>query len=332
MNISLTLGHRLSGTDMLWSHAVNPHIAVYGQSGTGKSFFLRQLLIQAAQQGALCLVFDYSGDFRNYIPPDGIPFCRIDVSGPDFSLNPLVSMSSGDDDLCVQQLLCALHSIFRMGARASLKLRQVTQRYLASEAGFPTLNGLLQYVQKQEVSTSGLLAALEPMELLSTMVHCGNQPIGLDLNSPGLVVLDFARIFDRQVRNLFVELILQAVWAHRIHSVGGCPIVLLLDECQNLSWGVNSMAVRILREGRKYDLAGWFATQWINDKATSSTLGQAALQAHFRPDEQNVRRLAKILCPHDAKELDAYQRLIRSLSQGQFLMKTDPGPVLRVQV
>lgn len=332
MNISLTLGHRLSGTDMLWSHAVNPHIAVYGQSGTGKSFFLRQLLIQAAQQGALCLVFDYSGDFRNYIPPDGIPFCRIDVSGPDFSLNPLVSMSSGDDDLCVQQLLCALHSVFRMGARASLKLRQVTQRYLASEAGFPTLNGLLQYAQKQEVSTSGLLAALEPMELLSTMVHCGNQPIGLDLNSPGLVVLDFARIFDRQVRNLFVELILQAVWAHRIHSVGGCPIVLLLDECQNLSWGVNSMAVRILREGRKYDLAGWFATQWINDGAISSTLGQAALQAHFRPDEQNVRRLAKILCPHDAKELDAYQRLIRSLSQGQFLMKTDPGPVLRVQV
>ena len=73
MTLRLFLGQTRSGTPVIWSGASNPHIAVSGRSGSGKSYFLKGLLEQAAGQGAACLVLDYSGDFAAYLPPEGIP-------------------------------------------------------------------------------------------------------------------------------------------------------------------------------------------------------------------------------------------------------------------
>lgn len=61
--LTLDLGCTLSGQKVSLQNADNPHIAVNGKSGSGKSFFLRKLIAQATHQGALCIVFDYTSDF-----------------------------------------------------------------------------------------------------------------------------------------------------------------------------------------------------------------------------------------------------------------------------
>ena len=69
MSIILHPGYTPSGRAVTWNNTDNPHMYLSGQSGTGKSFLLKKLLIQAAEQGALVLALDYTCDFLHWTPP-----------------------------------------------------------------------------------------------------------------------------------------------------------------------------------------------------------------------------------------------------------------------
>lgn len=332
MNLSFALGNTSSGFPVTWGGADNPHLSILGRSGSGKSYFLRGIIQQAAQQGALCLILDYSTDFHNFSPSDGLRYHRIDVTGPDFTINPLAASAAGGGLAAAQQLLSALHSVFRMGPRANVALQKATLSYL-SQSQKPTLSGLLGHVNTAEKRSAGLLAATEPLELLSTLIHCGNNPIGIDLGQSGIVVLGFDQVVDNKLRTLLVELILQAVWNQWTsveHSVNH-PLILVMDECQNLAWGENSMAVRILREGRKFGIGGWFSSQWISNKTAVAALGQAALRANFRPEDANIAALSKRLAQSEGTA-SRWQGLIRKLRVGQFLCSLQDGKTILINV
>ena len=143
--LKLNLGYTQDGAPIIEHGSDNPHLSVMGRSGTGKSYFLCSLIEQAVQQGAICLVLDYSADFRSYVPPSGVPFHRIDVTGSDFTLNPLAASAAGGGLAAAQQLLSAIHSVFRMGSRATVALQKATISYLG-QAECPTLTGLLRYI------------------------------------------------------------------------------------------------------------------------------------------------------------------------------------------
>ena len=331
-DLHLTLGRTRAGAPVVWSGADNPHIAVSGRSGSGKSYFLKGLLEQAAQQTATCLVLDYSGDFPGYRPPEGIPFRRLDVSHPDFRFNPLAHGDDSSPQVAVQRLLTAIHNVSRIGARASLSLQTAALEYLEA-AAHPSLRGLADFARQKERPNAGLAAALEPLDLLAALVRCGEEPISLDLSAPGITVVGFGQIVNAKVRSLLVELILGTIWTQRIsRSNWPHPLILLLDEGQNLNWAQDSMAVRILREGRKYGLAGWFSSQYITQKTAAAALGQAALQAYFRPDDANIPHLARSFSQAGAGSAPQWSQLIRNLKVGQFLLNNGPGNHLVVTV
>lgn len=330
MTSHLILGSTTSGKPLLWGTTENPHAAIAGRSGSGKSYFIKGLANQAVRQGALVLALDYSGDLREYDPPEDLPFRRIDVLSPEFTVNPLVG--AGSPDACAQQLLSIMRSVFRFGSRSTTALWSTTRKYLASGED-PSLEGLLEYASNIQDRGKGLKAMLEPLELMTALLHSGNQAISLDLFTPRFVVLDFSNIFDPDMRKLFVEVVLQSLWNQRLSSAGhlAVAIILILDECQLISWGKGSMSIKVLREGRKYGIAGWFSTQWLSNKDAVAALGQAALQAHFRPDNHNVTPLARKLC-QGSGDMRQYQQLVSSLRQGQFLWQRPDGRVVIVNV
>lgn len=331
MNLTLTLGHTQHGAPVAVPGGDNPHLAILGRSGSGKSYFLRGLIEQAAQQGARCIILDYSADFRGYVPPNDAPFQHIAVTDPSFTINPLAASAARGDGVAAQQLLSALHSVFRMGPRANLALQRATLSYLKA-VDFPTLTGLLDHIQDLEKKSVGLAAAVEPLELLATLIHCGSEPIGIDLNQRGIIVLGLDQIVDSKLRSLLVELILQTVWNQWIAApVSDHPLILVLDECQNLSWSEGGMAVRILREGRKFGIGGWFASQWISNKTAIAALGQAALRANFRPEDVNVPVLAKQLAQSGDTSIQ-WQKLLRKLKVGQFFYSRRDGKTILVNV
>ena len=219
-----------------------------------------------------------------------------------------------------------------IGARASLSLQRATLEYLEG-AAHPSLRGLADFAGQREKPSAGLAAALEPLDLLAALVRCGGEPISLDLSAPGITVVGFGQIVNAKVRSLLVELILGTIWTQRTsRSDWPRPLILLLDECQNLGWAQDGMAVRILREGRKYGLAGWFATQYTTSKAAQAALRQAALQVRFRPDDQDVLKLARSLSSSSGRLADEWVRVIRALRVGQFLLSRGTGGCLIVTV
>lgn len=330
-DISLMLGKTNSGMPVRREHPENPHASITGRSGSGKSYFLRGLLEEAAQSGVTCVVLNYSNDYVGYAPPVDIPYSCIDVSDSAFSINPLADAVPQMYEVCAQRLMSALSSAFRLGSRAMLSMHDATIKYLKEEQRLPTIENLLRYVEEH-----GLWGTyVTPLKLLSSLLRSGPEPIGIKFDRPGVTVLGFAQIADRQMRSLIVELVLQGIWNQRtVRQDWEHPMIVLLDEAQNISWRECDMAVRILREGRKYGFGGWFSTQWLDKSKPEAVaaLGQAALQATFRPDDANVLSLAKQMANGNKIQVPQYQKALRSLRRGQFLLQRLDGRAIIVNV
>lgn len=329
MKLNLNLGRSLSGASIIARNMDNPHLSVDGRSGSGKSHFLKKLIEQAVQQGAQCIVFDYCADFCGYSPPDGIPFAVREVGSENFSLNPLLCDRDQSPGFRAQKLLMPLEQAFRMGPRAKVALKQATQQYLEEEPGLPSLDRLHKYIERSCVLTRGLAAALEPLGLLNSVIHCGERPIDLNLTTPGLTVLDFSKVPSQSIQCMLIEVILVTIWSLR--TCPHIPLVLVLDAAQDLQWGQDSMAIRILREGRKFGIAGWFSSQWMDKPSAVSALRQAAIQAHFRPDSGGINRIVNAL-DLSQDERPQCRHLLHQLKVGQFLYQTPDGRIAVVRV
>lgn len=332
MAMEFQLGLTSFDVPVIWKQPENLHAYISGRSGSGKSYFLKKLILQAVNQNGLCIVFDYSSDFSDYIPPDGIPFLRLDVTSPSFSLNPLSESTGQSAGVRAQQLLSLMRSIFCFGPSATTALQQTAIEFL-NGADAPTLSGLVDFIKEKESVGRGLAAALQPLELFTSLIHSAAEPLSIDLTAPGLVVLEFQQVVDRNFRKYLVDLLLQTIWNIRTAQCDRSlpPLLLVFDECQQLNWGKYSLAMQILREGRKFGIGGWFSSQWVSSKEAAAALGQAALQAHFRPDDQNVDKLAKSFC-RTKTEFPQYQRLVQSMRVGQFLWRRTDGKCVKIIV
>ena len=148
------------------------------------------------------------------------------------------------------------------------------------------------------------------------------------LREPGIKVLQFDTILDRAVQTVITEVLLADLWGEKLSSGNDtCPVVVVVDECQRFRFREESVLTRILREGRKYHLSGWFASQWIDDKVALKALDQAALRAYFYPGGRNVCKLAKVLCS-TSQHRKALTQLISQLEVGYFLYQDRQGRCL----
>ena len=73
---------------------------------------------------------------------------------------------------------------------------------------------------------------------------------------------------------------------------------LVLDEAQNLSHKENTPSGKILAEGRKFGVSGWYATQFMKGRLTPSEIGnlqQAAQKLYFSPPEESIVEVSKYI-------------------------------------
>ena len=69
-----------------------------------------------------------------------------------------------------------------------------------------------------------------------------------------------------------------------------------MDEAQNLSHGEKSPSAKILTEGRKFGLSGWYATQFMKPQLTDDEiqrLQQAGQKLYFCPPDDGVLTVAR---------------------------------------
>lgn len=326
MDFTLYLGTSHMGAELTWSVASNSHLYASGQSGRGKSCFLKHCITQLPQQGVRCFVFDYAGDLQ-YL---GAPCDRLEVR-TQIGIDPFRPLPIGvnsmerpyDTAVRVAETVLSVGSI--RGSLQQVCLRNVLKDYTAEGSTRSGFSGLIAKIQCNPELAQTMAPTLLRLQDLDNLLPPVSQAVSWVLEQPGITVLRFDTLPNISAQTLMTQFLLFDLWAEKLSRSGtSCPVVVVLDECQRFRFTENSIFTRILREGRKYHFSGWFASQWINDKGTVEALNQAALKAFFYPGEERINALARRLaCGGDSAS--DYKKLLRNLRVGEFLYVDSMG-------
>ena len=105
--------------------------------------------------------------------------------------------------------------------------------------------------------------------------------------------------YPRDVQVLLTEILLWDIWNFCVKTGSeDKPLVLVMDEAQNLSHKEKSPSAKILTEGRKFGISGWYATQFMKPQLSDDEiqrLQQSGQKLYFCPPDDGVDTVAKNL-------------------------------------
>ena len=291
----------------------NRHLLINGNSGCGKTYCIQGLLMESALQGISSVVFDYTGGFTNSkLDPvfknalgDKIKqrIIRVDK----IPVNPFVKHDIQiDEDLFVPEndvdVASKIAEIF--STVYSLGDQQKSALYSAVLSGLVKYGDAMSFkVMVDELDKAGTNYAKTVMSKIQTFTDIN--PFAFDekfswgdiRDSEGIVYVIQLTGYGRDIQILLTELLLWDIWSFSVKNGDETkPFVLVLDEAQNLSHGDKSPSAKILTEGRKFGLSGWYATQFMKPQLTDDEiqrLQQAGQKLYFCPPDDGVMAVAK---------------------------------------
>ena len=291
----------------------NRHLLINGNSGCGKTYCIQALLMEAALQGISSVVFDYTGGFTSskldpvFKDALGGKIEQRIVKSKKIPVNPFIKHDIQiDDDMFVPEenadVADKIAEIFK--SVYSLGDQQRSAVYLA------VLNGLKIYgdnmsfpIMVQELENIGTNYAKTVISKIQTFTDFNPFTIDetfkwSDIRDSGGTVYIFQLIgYGREIQVLLTELLLWDIWSFCVKNGDELkPFILVLDEAQNLSHSEKSPSAKILTEGRKFGLSGWYATQFMKPQLSDDEiqrLQQASQKLYFCPPDDGVMTVAK---------------------------------------
>ncbi|MFA5412277.1 MAG: ATP-binding protein [Candidatus Micrarchaeia archaeon] len=289
---SLFIGRtKILNIPFYWSFAdiANPHIAVVGISGSGKSYFIKTLLTRASfVWNSNALIIDWAGEYKDWVRQTG---GRVIALGKGSYLNilDLGGMKPYDRIKQIMRTLAILTDIEQYPEQKRLSEQAIEQCYVNNKYRMdtteqrdelgraltpPTLKDVVKLLEeKSSLGTYEFPAELEnAIYRLREFVKPGedffaqHSTVSLDeLTSSGLVALDLSGLPDERFRALGALAVLQFV-KEKMRAMGwakekGLRLIIVLDEAWKIAKEDNSDAVMIVREGRKYNFGIIIASQ-----------------------------------------------------------------------
>ena len=291
----------------------NRHLLINGNSGSGKTYCIQTLLMEASQQGVSSAVFDFTGGFTpkklepGFVTQVGGKIRQRIVRAEKIPINPFkrqeVDLGDGifipENDVDIAGRIAeTIASVYSMGDQ------QKSAVYTAS------LNGLREYKESmnfshlaEELESIGSSYAKTALSRIQQFIDIDPFVIGEDFdwsdihNSDGQVFIFQFVGYGRDVQVMLTELLLWDLWSYAVKNGGEShPFIYVIDEAQNLSHSAKSPSGMILTEGRKYGLSGWYATQFMKpqlDDDEIQRLQQADQKLYFCPPGEGVMTIAK---------------------------------------
>lgn len=267
----------------------NPHIAVVGITGAGKSYFVKTFLTRASLVwGTNAFIIDWAGEYRDWVRQAGGKVIALG-KGAYINLLDLGGMKPNDRIKQIMRTLELLTDIARYPeqkrltevsiekayVQAKFKLDSKTQR---DALGRPIRAPTLRDVQRILEDTLEAGSYEFPAELENAIYRvkqftrdgedyfAQNSTIKLDeLTTSGLVDLDLSGLPDEVFRALAGLSMLQFI-KEKMREEGWSPtmglkLFVVLDEAWKIAKEDSSDAVMIVREGRKYQFGLIVASQ-----------------------------------------------------------------------
>ncbi len=274
-----------------WTYAnvTNPHIAVVGITGAGKSYFIKTFLTRAAfVWKSNALIIDWAGEYREWVKQSGGKVLALG-GGSYLNLLDLAGMRPLDRIKQISRSFEILTDIGNYPEQKRLTEDAIEKAYV--NKGFklseknqkdalgnllipPTLKDVVKVLE--EKLSSGTYEF--PVELENAIYRvkkftregedffAEQSTIHLDeLITSGQVDLDLSGLPDETMRALAALSILQFI-KEKMRATGwaktkGIKLIIVLDEAWKIAKEENSDAVMIVREGRKYQFALLVASQ-----------------------------------------------------------------------
>ncbi len=277
---------KLFGVPFTWTFAnlTNPHIAVVGITGAGKSFLVKTLLIRASYiWNTNAIIVDWAGEYKAWVKQSGGTVISLG-KGDYINIMDLSGMKPLDRSKQIINSFEILTDISDFPEQRRLTVEAIEQTYV--NFGFPTAEP--PPPGKEAPTLKDVIALLEeklregtyeyPAELENAVYRlrqfaregedyfARKSTIDLGrLSASGLVDIDISGLPDEKFRALAALFILQTL-KEKMRAEGwsatkGLKAIIVLDEAWKVASDDRSDAVTIVREGRKYQFGLIVASQ-----------------------------------------------------------------------
>jgi len=318
----------------------NPHVAVLGKSGFGKSTTVKTFISRFFDlSGTPILIIDYAGEYLNWVHSrqGTVIDMRKDRINP-FELGQTALIDRMRQVIDSFEKTCDFTTINQRNAFAEY----VSKAYLAKgyrlndpetwKSEPPTLEDILN-LMKMEVGKINFLKQTTVQSLIHRLEALATGPFGIFGQSTisinqltcGLTCIDLSKVSSSILKDLIAWNILQYLdTMMRLEGVTEeIRLVVVLDEAWKLCKREDSLPVAIVKEGRKYGYSLIVSTQDIIDVAEPilSNAGTGIIHRTEHP-----RYLSFFERAYDLTEIELSR--IRNLSIGEAMIKlsTDPKP------
>lgn len=291
----------------------NRHLLINGNSGSGKTYCIQTLLLEASRQGISSTVFDFTGGFTPkkldsiFTTSLGGRIKQRIVRAQKIPINPFkrqdVDLGDGlfipESDVDIAgRIAQTIASVYSMGDQ------QKSAVYTASINGLHKYNEDMNFKHLAEemdiIGSSYARTALSRIQQfidIDPFISNENFEWSDIHNSNGSVYVFQFIGYSRDVQVMLTELLLWDLWSYAVKNGSeDKPFIYVIDEAQNLSHSEKSPSGLILTEGRKYGLSGWYATQFMKpqlDDDEIQRLQQADQKLYFCPPSDGVMTVAK---------------------------------------
>ena len=277
---------KLFGAPFSWSFAnlTNPHIAVVGITGAGKSYFVKTFLLRASYiWKANAIIIDWAGEYNGWVKQSGGKIVSLG-KGDFINIMDLSGMKPLDRTKQIMPSLDILTDLGNYPEQKRLTEEALEQAYV--NAGFPLAEVPDQ--SKEAPTIKDVIYLLDekvqegtyqyPFELENAVFRlrqfaregedyfAKKSTVDMGrLSSSGLVDIDLSGLPDEKFRALAALFILQSL-KEKMRMEGwnaakGIKAFVVLDEAWKIAQDERSDAITVVREGRKYQFGLIVASQ-----------------------------------------------------------------------
>lgn len=313
----------------------NRHLLINGNSGCGKTYCIQALLMEMVRAGISGVVFDYTSGFT----PDKLDPIFMEVLGDRIQqrvvyvqkipVNPFAKQTvkvggmevPEADTVVATRVANVFTSVYGFGGQQKSALYKAIKNGLKHHNGtmsFSYLEDELNDVSQKQAET--VLSKIQPFLDLEPFAEDEKFDWSTIRDSEGMVYVMQLDGFDRPTQLLLTELLLWDIWNYCVKNGNEeHPFVIVMDEAQNLSHAEGSPSEKILTEGRKFGISGWYATQFMKPQLSDDEiqrLQQAGQKLYFCPPDDGVMTVAKSI-DIDAQGAKEWAPKLKALKKGE---------------
>lgn len=325
----------------------NRHLVIGGRSGQGKTYFIQSVLRQLAVQKQSALIIDYSSSYTNLQLDDaflltvGDNFKERIVYFDGFPINPFLRRNKIIGGIVnkepatetASRIKEVFTSVYGFGPQQSNALYRAAKICIETYGEKSNLRLMMEILVESEDISKSLAETVANKLVLFVDID----PFSYDeeftwddyFDAEGQIsVIQFEGFEQDSIKKAMTEFILWDLWYFSQSNTAGRPLPVILDEAQNLNFKAGSPSDKILREGRKFGMSVWFATQTFTNfsKEELVVLENAATSIFFKPSESELNLVADKL---NMKKNSEPLRLLKKgecIVQGQFVTQDELEP------